>query len=113
MTRAAPIFLACVVFIASPLFAQRGSPQDLYGDPLPSGATARLGTLRFRQQDTTSGVTFVPGDKKLAVLTYEGELIHYNLDTGNQTARSKIAEGYVRSFAATPDGKRLAFGIMR
>src|SRR5947209_3949515 len=40
---------------------------DLRGDPLPEGAVARLGTLRWRHADTVTFVAILPDGK--AVLT--------------------------------------------
>lgn len=48
-----------------PVSVQRGSRLDLYGDPLPDGAIARMGTTRFQSDDYLSPVFALSHDGAL------------------------------------------------
>ncbi len=47
------------VLVAQPTAAGK-TQVDAHGDPLPPGALARLGTLRWRQSDAVTQVEFLP-----------------------------------------------------
>jgi RNA polymerase sigma factor (sigma-70 family) len=81
--------------------------QDLLGDPLPPGALARLGTVRFRVPAGGIFVTFLPGDTTL--LTAGGALSTWEVSTGKELRRWDC-KGGSGSFALAPGGKTLAVG---
>ena len=49
--------------------------RDLYGDPLPDGAVARLGTLRWRAAKGVEALAFAPDGNTIACASYEIRLV--------------------------------------
>jgi RNA polymerase sigma factor (sigma-70 family) len=87
--------------------ARAASPAvDRYGDPLPKGAVARLGSIRFRNHPRSAmigGRTFLtPDGKTLVTVGSDGEAHAWELDTGRLIRSIEAAEG-----ALSPDGKTL------
>jgi len=85
---------------------------DLYGDPLPPGAVARLGTLRLRHADVVA-MTFSKDGKRLISCSRDGEVRVWDVATGRllrqtrliQKARELTKFGYIPAvFSLTPDG---------
>src|SRR5262245_24067387 len=63
--------------------APPGRLVDRYGDPLPPGAVARLGTVRWRNMlYRMSTFAFLPGGKQLATTNAKGTLTLWDLGTG-------------------------------
>ncbi len=73
---------------------------DLYGDPLPPGAIARLGTVRFHKAGSFHNIAFSPDSRMIATAGAE----YWDRTTGH----SKIAlevPFYFDHFVFTPDGR--------
>jgi hypothetical protein len=80
--------------------------RDRYGDPLPLGAVARLGTLRFRVDAAIQGLAFAP-DGKMIVVRGNGGLWLLDAVCGKQIRHIDNSGSHTPHIAFSPDGKRL------
>jgi WD40 repeat protein len=78
---------------------------DQYGDPLPPGARARLGTVRFRHGGPVAFVAFSPDGKVVASSMGNGFFSLWEAATGRQLRRLPGQLQGVTSAAFSPDGK--------
>ncbi|HEY7154651.1 MAG TPA: sigma-70 family RNA polymerase sigma factor [Gemmataceae bacterium] len=82
--------------------------KDRYGDPLPEGAIARLGTVRLRHDDMVYSVVF-SGDGKTAIASDSaGFIVFWDVATGREIRRLQKMPEADQSLAITRDGKTLA-----
>jgi WD40 repeat protein len=128
------ILLVCPL-LALALIADGGQGQtvakDLYGDPLPAGALARLGTLRFRHEAPIAFAVFLPGGKSVLSVGNDGVASVWEFPSGKTVRRfathtegksfpvpaDELPPGFspgfrasvaARAVALAPDGKTLA-----
>jgi WD40 repeat protein len=77
---------------------------DLYGDRLPAGALARLGTLRWRHGASVSHVAFTPDGKSVLTASQDNVIRLWDLKTGKEIRRYEIRRPGNANVAAPPGG---------
>ena len=82
---------------------------DVYGDPLPEGAIARMGTVRFRHLGLVNCVAYSPSGKLLATGGDDWTVRLWEVETG-RPIRVLRTGGRVTSVAFSPDGRCVAAG---
>src|SRR4051812_19491215 len=75
---------------------------DRYGDPLPTGALARLGSLRWRHAGVASVVAFSPDGKVLASGGHDCLVRLWDFRTGKELRRFRGHTGRIYSLAFSP-----------
>jgi WD40 repeat protein len=81
---------------------------DLYGDPLPKGASARLGTTRFRRDgDWGKGFALTP-DGSLLIAGSDRAIHCWDTTSGRLARKIDVSPMYIRGFALSCDGKQIA-----
>jgi RNA polymerase sigma factor (sigma-70 family) len=85
------------------------APTDRFGDPLPPGAVARIGTVRFRHTGDIGQIAFSADGKVLAAADSSDAVYLWDAATGRELRRFEQATGgLVPGVAFSPDGKVLA-----
>jgi RNA polymerase sigma factor (sigma-70 family) len=82
--------------------------KDLNGDPLPPGALARLGGVRFRSVAIVHHLAMSPDGKSAAVAGTNNAIRLLDLVTGEEIRKFPGHKGGVKGIWMSPDGKTLA-----
>jgi WD40 repeat protein len=88
--------------------AQNKPQTDRYGDPLPEGTVARLGTVRLRHGGTVRCVAWSPDGKLLASGGWDNDVRFWDPTTGKEIRRFQGHTGPVSDLAFGPNGRTLA-----
>jgi WD40 repeat protein len=96
---------AVLALVAGPAAAQPKTPPklDRFGDPLPPGAVARFGNLRWRHDGPLLGARYLPGGD-LLTLGNDDTLRLWDGTTGLVKTTHRVDED-IRDMSASPDGR--------
>src|SRR5690242_4814125 len=86
---------------------QMGLAQDLYGDPLPVGAVARMGSTRFPHAAQVECVRFSPDGKAVAVANWDSTVRIWEVASGKPRRALTGHTHIVKVIAFSPDGRTL------
>jgi WD40 repeat protein len=90
----------------------RNVDKDLYGDPLPAGALARMGTARLRHGSAVRALAFSMDGKRLASGGHDNLVRLWDPATGQEVAKFEGHDNWIYALAFAPDGKTLASGSL-
>ncbi len=86
--------------------------KDRFGDPLPEGAKARLGTVRLRHQGVIAAAVFTPDGKTVIVGDTAGDIISWDVASGRKIRRyNRTSPSVGDPLALSADGKTLVSPI--
>ncbi len=117
------IVRGCLILFGFALFglatSARGAGQpaapraDLYGDPLPEGALARLGSVRFHHPGGLIAAAFSPDGKTMMAVGAEEDSLSvrfWDMADGKERSRFNAKGRELTGAMFTPDGKNVLVG---
>lgn len=101
--------LAAVAMVGAPAESKAQEPPagarvDTYGDPLPSGAVLRLGTVRYRQDSPIYRIAYTPDGRHFLTDGRDSVLRVWDAATGRIVRRIEPDVGVLADFAVTSRG---------
>ncbi len=103
-------WVAATCLLLAPLSGAAEPRTDNYGDPLPDGAVARMGTVRFRHTGSVLFACFSPDGKTIVSAGNDDVLRWWDAASGKELRRW-VAPAAVRVAAASPDRRVLAVQV--
>jgi RNA polymerase sigma factor (sigma-70 family) len=100
--------VACAEVVQQPAKAAGRPEKDVHGDPLPQGAMARLGTIRWRHGSALHDFAFSPDSQLLVTAAWPGVCLR-EAATGKELAWfPEVYADRSGAIAFLPDGKSFA-----
>lgn len=97
---------------AAPAIEVRAPRVDTFGDPLPRGAVARLGTIRWKGSERMRAVAFSPDGKLFAAACIEGCIRIWDYPSGIVLRKFQVENGeQIASMVFTPDQKQIILSV--
>jgi WD40 repeat protein len=121
MKSVAPLLFFAIA-VAAPISGRAQTGRiDAFGDPLPAGALARIGTIRtgnatppnFEPLSGVRSLVFSPDGKQIATYGEPGNpntprsIRLWNAETGKSAGRFTAYDGLINTLAFSPDGRLL------
>jgi WD40 repeat protein len=102
---------ACLTAALTSRAAAADPPRDAYGDALPPGAVARLGSARLRH--AANGLTWAPDGKTFATAGSDGAVRAWDAADGRELCRFRAPQQFMQPMVLSsviflPDGNGLA-----
>jgi WD40 repeat protein len=105
--------MATVMCVGAAAAQEAGAVVDLYGDPLPAGAIARLGTVRYRLGGWQRTFLFAPDNKTVLSAGYGSSLCWFNAADGKLVRRLDVENQPFGTVVFAPGGRIIASGGRR
>src|SRR5438094_6241459 len=100
--------VALLLVAALPGLAGAQPPRlDAYGDPLPEGAIARIGTIRLRPGAPVTDMAFTPDGKHLVTVASTHQIHVWEVATGREL-RAVRMDDQAELTTLAPDGRHIA-----
>ena len=101
------ICLGLILYLLSVPFVSGQHAVERFGDVLPEGAIARLGSVRFLHEDWVRHLAFLPGDRDLfGACGLKACLWH--VDSGRLKTEFPRPDSSIMCAALSPDAKTVA-----